>query len=66
MKFIVIAVSLLSVVLIAPFLIPVRDLEGTVDPLLLADEDSMFVNIKNHIYPARILEINRRTDRIEE
>ncbi|CCU84541.1 MAG: alpha/beta fold hydrolase [Mesotoga sp.] len=47
MKFIVIAVSLLSVVLIAPFLIPVRDLEGTVNPILLAEEDSMFVNIKN-------------------
>ncbi|MBN2252312.1 MAG: alpha/beta hydrolase [Kosmotogaceae bacterium] len=47
MKVLVIVVSLLALLLIAPFLIPVRDLEDTVDPVFLADRDSMFVEINN-------------------
>jgi len=47
MKVILIVVSLVSLLLLAPFLIPVRDLEDTVDPVFLADGDSMFVEINN-------------------
>ncbi len=47
MKTLLTMTSLISILLIAPFLIPVNDLEDTVVPRLLADEDSMFVTINN-------------------
>jgi pimeloyl-ACP methyl ester carboxylesterase len=47
MKVLLIVVSLVSLLLLTPFLIPVNDLEGTVDPVFLADRDSMFVEINN-------------------
>lgn len=47
MKSLIIVISLLTMLLIAPFLIPVPDLADTVNPRTLADNDSMFAEINN-------------------
>ncbi|MDI9367882.1 MAG: alpha/beta hydrolase [Thermotogaceae bacterium] len=47
MKSLIIVISLLAMLLIAPFLIPVPDLADTVNPRTLADNDSMFAEINN-------------------
>jgi len=47
LKILIIGVAVLAVILLVPFLIPVPDLKGTVDPSLLADEDSRFVWLEN-------------------
>jgi len=47
MKVLMIVISLLALLLIGPYLIPVPDLEDTVNPRSLADRDSMFAEINN-------------------
>lgn len=47
MKAILVIGAVVAVLFLAPFLIPVPELENTVDPSLLAEEDSRFVQLEN-------------------
>lgn len=43
--FLIVSVAILFIVIVVPFLIPVRPIEGTVTPGQLADPDSKFIDI---------------------
>jgi pimeloyl-ACP methyl ester carboxylesterase len=47
LKILLIGAAVIAVILLGPFLIPVPDLKDTVDPSLLAEEDSLFVRLEN-------------------